>query len=67
LIWQNRLRISDYRDLFNLTGWHITRETNHSGKLDDLRKIKLAREFQNYRKEDLLVLTSWIIARLNAA
>jgi len=63
LIWQNRLRISDYRKLLGETGYEITRELNTSGSSEDLQRFPLAPEFQGYSKADLVVLTSWLVAR----
>jgi hypothetical protein len=62
LIWQNRLRISDYRALFRQAGFAIVKENNTSGDPADLMRIKLAPEFQHYAKEDLPVLISWLVA-----
>ena len=62
LIWQNRLRISDYRALFAETGYQLIRESNTSGNVEELRKVPLASEFQHYALEDLLVLISWLVA-----
>ena len=59
----NRLRISDYRDLFEKAGYEIVKERNSSGSAETLGQIRLAPEFQEYKTEDLLVLTSWIVAR----
>ncbi len=64
LIWQNRLRIADYRELLQQAGFAIVNEENTTGKLEDLRRINLAAEFRHYREEDLLVLHSYLTARL---
>jgi hypothetical protein len=63
LTWQNRMRISDFREMFTQAGYQVTKEINTSGTLQDLEKIRLAPEFQHHSKEDLLVLTSWLIAK----
>ena len=63
LIWQNRMRINDYRTLLSEGGYQILQETNVSGKPEDLATIRLAPEFQSYATEDLLVLTSWLVAK----
>lgn len=60
---QSRLRIADYRELFNASGWEIVKESNTVGFPDDLDKIRLAPEFTQYKKEDLLILFSWLVAR----
>ena len=62
IIPQNRLRIPDYRELLEQTNFCVTREDNLSGAQEDLRSVKLAQEFTNYSFDDLLVLTSWIVA-----
>src|ERR1043166_1973546 len=60
LAWLNRLRVPDYRRLFDRAGFEIIKEFNTSGRLEDLKKIQLAPEFRSYREEDLLVLASWL-------
>jgi hypothetical protein len=62
IAWQSRLRISDYRALFAETGHQIIREENTRGDPEELRKVRLAPEFQHYSFEDLLVVFSWIRA-----
>lgn len=63
ITWLNRLRISDYRELFASLGYQITKEANTCGSADDLRKVRLAPEFQKHSEADLLVLTSWLTAK----
>jgi hypothetical protein len=63
LIWQNRLRISDYRRLLDETGFELCREESVSGSPVDLAKVKLAAEFEGYSEADLLVLHSFLTAR----
>ncbi|MBI5589812.1 MAG: class I SAM-dependent methyltransferase [Deltaproteobacteria bacterium] len=63
VIPQNRLRVTDYRNLIEQTGWEIVEERNTSGSLDDLNKVLLAPEFKKYSTKDLLVLFSWLVAR----
>ena len=63
LTWQNRMRISDYRQLFAEAGYRITKERTTSGAPEDLRRVRLAPEFQNYGEADLLVTTAWLVAR----
>lgn len=58
-----RLRISDYRAIFQQAGFAIVREENTAGAEADLERIKLAPEFQKYSREDLLVTTSWLVAK----
>jgi hypothetical protein len=63
LFAQNRLRIGDYRKQFHEAGFEIVCEENVPGAPEDLAKIKLAPEFQQMTREDLLVLHSYISAR----
>ena len=64
LIWQNRLRISDYRELLAEAGFELVREENASGEAQELARVKLAAEFMKYSREDLLVLHSFLTSRL---
>jgi hypothetical protein len=66
MIWQNRMRISDFRKLFAESGFEIIREESDSGRPAELDSITLAPEFRGYRCEDLLVLHSFLTARKNA-
>jgi SAM-dependent methyltransferase len=63
MIWQNRMRISDFRALFAEAGFEILREESEPGKAAELDAIPLAPEFSGYRREDLLVLHSFLTAR----
>lgn len=62
LIWQNRIRLSDYRKLFAETGFAIQAEESSSGTLAELQRVKLAPQFQSYATEDLLILHSVLTA-----
>lgn len=62
LIWQNRLRQSDYRKMIIGAGFRVVREDIESGDPKDLQSIQLAPEFQGYAREDLLTLMSWVMA-----
>jgi hypothetical protein len=61
LQYQNRLRVSDFRNLFRETGWDIVHERNHSK--DATRLPKLAPEFSRYEEDDLLVHNTWHVVR----
>ncbi len=67
LIGQSRLRISDYREIVAGAGFAILREENSSGSPEVLAKVRLAPEFKQYSPADLLVLHSWMTARLAEA
>jgi hypothetical protein len=62
IIPQNRLRVSDYREIFLQAGFRIRAEDNLLGEPEDLRSIRLAKEFQSYSFDELLVLYSWMVA-----
>lgn len=62
LIPLTRLRMPDYRRIVAASGWRIANEDNTIGKAEDLDRVPLAEEFQQYSREDLLVLRSWLIA-----
>jgi hypothetical protein len=64
IIPQSRLRLADYRELFERTGWAIVKEQNTSGSLEDLKSIQLAQMFKKYSAEDLSVLYSWMVAEV---
>lgn len=59
---KNRLRISDYRRIFAQQGCPLTSEDNLKGDPAELDSIRLAPQFAEYSKEDLLVLRSWVAA-----
>jgi len=61
----NRLRLCEYRSLISEAGFEIVKEINTSAPPDILKQIRVAREFEKFSPEDLLVLTSWVVARAN--
>lgn len=62
LHYQNRLRIADYRRLHQAAGFRILSEENRCGSTEDLESIRLAKQFWNHTRDDLLVLFSWIVS-----
>jgi hypothetical protein len=62
--YQNRLRLPDFRYLHKATGFTIVDEQNTQGRLEDLQRVTLAREFRRYRPDDLLVYETWMVSRL---
>jgi hypothetical protein len=48
LIWQSRLRISDYRKALIDAGYQIVSEQDTTTSMDEFKKIRLAPEFQQY-------------------
>ncbi len=63
LIWQNRLRISEYRKAFVEAGYQIVHEEDARGSIEEFKKIRIAPEFEQYTLEDNLVLSSWVVAK----
>ena len=63
LHFQNRLRISDYRRIFETTRWRIVEEASQRGTQADLAPIRLSSRFRAYRPEDVLVYRSWVTVR----
>jgi SAM-dependent methyltransferase len=59
----NRLRITDYRELHESAGFRIVHEECAPGSIEKLNRVPLAREFRRYSREDLAVLTAWIVSR----
>jgi hypothetical protein len=45
----------------------LVREESTSGKKEDLERVTLAPEFRHYSREDLLVLHSFLTAKLASA
>ena len=58
--YHNRLRVSDYREIYKEAGFAIAGEENVSGARDDLNVV-LADDFSSYSMEDLLVKRSRLI------
>jgi hypothetical protein len=62
LHYQNRLRVSDYREIHELTGFKILYERDEPLETDLIDRIALAPEFQHYDRQDLIVTRSWIVS-----
>ncbi len=63
LLWQNRLRVSDYRTLHTDAGFEIVRETNQTRHADKLKAMNIAAEFRGYAAEELAVTSTWMISQ----
>lgn len=66
LIWQNRLRLSDYKRLIAEAGFRLETEENKTGHEADLNRVKMAPEFGRYERDDLLVIHSYLVSRVTA-
>jgi len=66
LIPLNRLRVSDFRECFHEAGFTVVEEVVRRGSPEALASIRLAPRFARYDPSDLLVLSAWFVAKLNA-
>jgi hypothetical protein len=64
---QNRLRLSDHRQLHRSTGWHVVREAEPVGDPDALAGSPIAPQFAHLDPADLATYGVWLISRLAAA
>ena len=64
LIWQSRLRVSDYRRLYREAGFAVVAEHNQSEASAKLDQFTLAPQFKKYAREDLLVIHSFMVGQL---
>jgi hypothetical protein len=62
LQYQNRLRLSDYRRLVEEAGFEIQGQEVERGLLQELRQLKLARNFRRYPVDELSVVRCWLTA-----
>ena len=61
---QNRLRLTEYRAMYEGLAIDITEEIQWPGNLADLEKMKLAPRFEAMRKSEVAVLHAYLISRL---
>ncbi len=59
----NRLRIREYRALHGGAGFDIVEEDNERGERIELERVRLAKRFQAYSTDDLLVVNTWLVSR----
>ncbi len=52
---QNRYRMSDYMRMYEKLKMPITQITHRPGSIENLRKVKLSSQFDEYTKEDLAI------------
>jgi hypothetical protein len=65
LQYQNRLRVSDFRDVNAEAGWRVVLEEHKLGALEDLRRIRVAREFrERYSEDELRICAAWVLSVL---
>lgn len=56
---QNRLRVTDFRELHRTSGWRLLDEENASDP-EAFERVDLAPRFRAYPSEDCMVYSSWI-------
>ncbi len=59
--YQNRLRIGDYRELLQQTGWRITRQTLTRRKRSELDGLRLVAPFDSTPVRELLVVKAHLV------
>lgn len=64
LQYQNRLRASDFRAIHTESRWTIVREEHKLAPLEDLRRVRVAREFRDrYDEGELRICAAWFLSR----
>ena len=66
LHYQNRLRVSDFREIYESCGFEIKGESNRCGTVDDISGFVLAKEFCEYKVDDLLVCKAKIVGAVKS-
>lgn len=63
LQYQNRLRIPDFIAIHERCGWTVVREEHSLGPIEELRKVRVARELRDrYSEDELRVHAAWVIS-----
>lgn len=63
LLYQNRLRITNYRNLHQQNNFDILEEDNNQSLSELPQGFQLAEKFTQYTLQDLLVNSSWMISQ----
>ena len=61
---QNRLRFKNYKEMYQSLGIPVQEEKVRPGDLKELDKIKLAKEYEGYTKEELAISHGYIISKM---
>ncbi len=64
---QNRLRVSDYRQIHQSNGFALLYEHDERGSPADLERVRIAKKFRRYSPDELLVTRSWIVSSIDPA
>jgi len=65
--YQNRLRASDYCKMHEAAGFEILQKYDDLGPITDLERIRLSKDFDDYSKDDLLVIRTRIVSTFREA
>lgn len=60
---QNRLRITDFRNLFEQNNFEVLIEENNNGPIAELQAMHIDTAFKHYTEKDLLVCHSYMVVR----
>jgi hypothetical protein len=63
--YQNRLRASDYCKLYQRSGFEVLQTHDDLGSVNDLKKVRIAKDFRHYSISDLLVIRTRIVSMLS--
>jgi len=67
VVFQNRLRVSDYRRLFSAAGLELVDEEDHTPHpVPDIRELPLSAAIRSQPAEEVLVTHAWFIATVGA-
>jgi SAM-dependent methyltransferase len=61
---QNRMRINEYRKLYQKAGVPITEEENTGGQPEDLENIELQAPFADWPQEEVLIYHSYVVSNM---
>ena len=57
--------MSDYRKIHEYAGFQIVSESNQIASQMDIEQIQLAKRFESYKHEDLIVIKSFMVSQPN--
>lgn len=61
---QNRLRFNDYRNIYKRLNIPITEESTRPGNIDEVKELKINKEFNHFSLEELAISHGYIISKL---
>ena len=60
---QNRLRINQYREMIENSGFKIEEENNREGNMEELKKLKIASPFSDMPEEEVAISHSHLLIK----